>query len=130
MKDTSKKETSRQKVTAFLEKYQLGEEFLDIEVSRRDLVKLSRCLDCWKMFARAADFHEAEVVAVERDGVDEVDRRYKALNKWQQKYSINGTYRALIESLLTIDRTDIVEDICKMQERSICNSTVGKYQYA
>ena len=59
-------------------------------------------------------FKEPEIVAIERDGKDEPDRRVKTLIKWQKLYSMKATLKLLIETLLRIGKFDIVREICQL----------------
>ena len=49
---------------------------------------------------------QAEVYDIEEDHRKAEEKRIGFLEKWKQKMSMKATYRALVESLLDIQRAD------------------------
>ena len=87
---------------------------LDCEVQKQQLLRVSRLLEDWKEFARAAGLTEPEIVAIDRDEQTENGRRFKALHVWHKKSAFLATNRELIRIMLCIDRGDVVHKVCNM----------------
>jgi len=57
---------------------------------------------------------DPEIEAVELDGNNEEERRYKSLQTWKRKFAFKAIYRRLIEAFLECDRADHAEKVCKL----------------
>ena len=95
----------------FAEEYQLS---LSQVLSEHQLFWISRCLDRWEEFARAAEFKESEITAIERDGKDEGDKRVITMIKWKNLHPMTATLEVLFRTLLGIDRREIVMEVCQL----------------
>ena len=94
-----------------LVKYNVQRSLLDSEVRREHLVKVSRLLEDWKEFARAAGLTEPEIVAIDRDEQTENGRRFKALHVWHKKNAFLATNRELIRIILCIDGGAVAQEV-------------------
>ena len=82
------------------------EAWLDREVPYTSFYEISRCLSQWKFLAPKMNISQAEVDDIEEDHRKAEEKRIGFLEKWKQKMSMKATYRALVESLLDIQRAD------------------------
>ena len=113
-------------VDDLFEKHSLQRSLLDCEVQRDHLQRVSRLLEDWKEFARAAGLTEPEIVAVDRDEQNENGRRFKALHVWHKKNAFLATNRELIRIMLGIGG-DVAQKVCVLLKgNGICLAT-GKH---
>ena len=67
----------------------------------------------WKALAPHLGMLDPDVVAIERDGVDENDRRRKLLQRWLQHNGPEATYYKLIEAFIGAKDKNTADEICK-----------------
>ena len=99
-------------IEGLLQKFDLNEQDLKLEIERMHIPEVSRCVTKWKMLGLKLEFNESEVTAIETDIPLEEDRRVKFLEQLKQKRSFNATYGLLLRSLLEIERADDAQNIC------------------
>ncbi len=92
----------------------LKEEFLATEVTKDDMLLLSRILDDWRTFGRTAGLSEADIVAIQNDGVNEEDRRFKTFEAWHNSCVFFAHYHKLFEILFKMTRFDIILKVCNV----------------
>ena len=97
------------------------------EVQRDHLLRVSRLLEDWKEFARAAGLTEPEIVAIDHDEQTESGRRFKALHVWHKKNAFLATNRELIRIMLCIDRGDVAHEVCVLLKEDKRSSISGKF---
>ena len=108
-----------------LKKHNIQRTLLSCEVQREHLVIVSRLLEEWKEFARAAGLTEPEIVAIDRDEQTENGRRFKALHLWHKKNAFLATNGELIRILLCIGG-EIAQKVCLILKGNQRSSTLGK----
>ena len=116
--------TSSSTLDDLIKRHNLQRSLLDHEVSREQILEVSKLLEDWKKFARDAGLSEPTVVEIERGEFDESGRRYKALHVWHQKNAFLATASELLSILLRIDRADIAEKVSGILKED--NSSIGK----
>ena len=67
----------------------------------------------WKALAPYFGMSGADIVAIERDGVNEEDRRRKLLQKWLERNGHNGTYYKLVEAFIGAEDKNTADEICR-----------------
>ena len=91
------------------------------------MLRVSRLLEDWKEFARAAGLTEPEIVAIDRDEQTENGRRFKALHVWHKKNAYLATNRELIRIMLCINGGDVAQKACMILKGDERSATPGKY---
>ena len=81
------------------------------ECSDEHLRKISRFLHSWETLVPHLGLDVADEEEIKRNETEE-KRRLVSLRKWKQKFAFNATYKALMEALLKIDRTDSAYEVC------------------
>ena len=99
-------------IEGLLQKFDLNQKDLELEIERKHFLEISRCLTKWKILGLKLEFSESEVTAIETDIPLEEDRRLKFLEQLKQKRSFNATYGLLLGSLLEIERADDAQTLC------------------
>lgn len=100
--------------------------WLDREVARTSFYDISKCLSQWRLLAHRVNISPAEVEAIESDHQGAEMQRIGFLGKWKQKMSIRATYRALIASLLSIERAEDARCVCQVLKGKGLNLVVIK----
>ena len=67
-------------------------------------------LDRWEMLAKSLRIPNSEIESIKDKGGLEL-QRIKMLECWKQRCGSKATYKAMIEALLQINRTDVAESI-------------------
>ena len=88
-------------------------ELLDKRVSDEHIRAVSRFLQ-WRKVAPYLMLDDPEIEAVELDGNNEEERRYKSLQTWKRKFAFKAVYKRLIEALLECGRADHAEKVFKL----------------
>ena len=100
-------------VVALLQKFNLKDSDLDLEIARGQFMEVSHCLTEWKLLAlNLPEFEDCEIDDIESDNKSEEGKRLSFLKKLKQKLSINVTYRLLVNKLLTIGRAEDARRLC------------------
>ena len=74
-------------------------------------------LDRWEMLAKSLKIPNSEIESIGDKGTAEL-QRIKLLECWKHRCGSKATYKAMIEALLQINRTDLAETIIDMIMRS------------
>ena len=96
-----------------VKQFSISVELLDTTVSDKHIDEVSRFLE-WKRVAPYLKLDDSEVDKVNSDGKDELERRFKTLQKWKRKFSFKATYKSLIQALLDSGRAKHAEKVCKL----------------
>ena len=67
----------------------------------------------WKALAPHLGMSDAHVVAIERDGVDENDKRRKLLQRWLCHNGPDATYYKLVEAFIGAEDKNTADEICR-----------------
>ena len=101
-------------VQNLLQHYELKIEYTKQKCSENFLTsKVAAKIVDWKALAPHLGMSDADVVAIQRDGVDEDDRRRKLLQRWLQRNGREATYYKLIEAFIDAENRHIADEICK-----------------
>ena len=84
--------------------------------TRQHLQDIALFLESWRTVARHLGLSNVEVDEVERDGVDEKEKRLKILELWKAKFAFKANYRTLIETLLKYEQAYQAEQVCHLLE--------------
>ena len=93
--------------------FSISVRLLDKRVGDEHLRKVSKFLP-WKRIAPYLELKDFEVEAVDLEGNNEQEKRYKFLQTWKSKFAFKATYKRLIEALLECGRADHAEEVCKL----------------
>ena len=88
-------------------------ELLDNKITDEHIREVSRFLQ-WRRVAPYLKLNDSEIEAVDLDGNNEEEKRYKSLLTWKRKFAFRAIYRSLIEALLECGRADHAEEVCKL----------------
>jgi len=97
----------------FAKHFSVSEKLMDTTVSDEHTRQVSRFLP-WRAVAHYLELDDPEVEAVDFDGKNEEDKRFKLLQVWKRKFAFKATYKRLIEALLESGRADHAEKVCKL----------------
>ena len=92
----------------------IEEACLNAEVTPECFHDISRYLSQWKLLALKLKLSSADIEDIERDNKKAEEQRVSFLGKWKQKRSYKATYKALVESLLSIQRVDDARGVCRV----------------
>ena len=90
----------------------IKEACLNAEVTPECFHDISRYLSRWKLLAPKLKLSSADIEDIEKDNRKAEEQRVSFLDKWKQKRSYEATYRALVESLLSIQRMEDARGVC------------------
>ena len=92
---------------------------MEQEFSDSHVMEFASKLGRWEMLAKSLKIPDSEIEAI-KDGRELELQRIKLLEYWKQRCGSKATYRAMIEALLQINRTDLAERIrdCRFSEIS------------
>ena len=90
----------------------IEEACLNAEVTPECFHDISRYLSKWKLLAPKLKLSSADIEDIEKDNRKAEEQRVSFLDKWKQKRSYEATYRALVESLLSIQRVEDARGVC------------------
>lgn len=103
-----------------MEKYNLSQDQLDVEVSDEHLREMSGIIDDPEIVGFQLGLTEPEMTAINRDAGTQERQRVYMLRKWKQKRSWRATYRELIEALLKSSRAEQARSVCELLSSSTC----------
>ena len=86
--------------------------FLGEEVTSEYYHQLSPYLSQWKNVAPKLRFTDDEVESIDDDNTKAEAKRVSFLKTWKQKFAMKATYKALIQSLLNIERVEDARGVC------------------
>ena len=82
------------------------------EVTSEYYHQLSPHLSQWKNVAPKLRFTDDEVESIDNDNTKAEAKRVSFLKTWKQKFAMKATYKALIQSLLNIERVEDARGVC------------------
>ena len=85
---------------------------LGVEVTSEYYHQLSPHLSQWKNAAPKLRFTDDEVESIDNDNTKAEAKRVSFLKTWKQKFAMKATYKALIQSLLNIERVEDARGVC------------------
>ena len=88
-------------------------EYVHEKFSQGLLAQVAGKIVCWKKLAPHLGMSQSDIVAIERDGVDEDDKRRKLLQRWLQRNGRKATNYKLIEAFVGADDKDAADEVCK-----------------
>ena len=93
-----------------LARYNVNSSLMEQAVSDNHLMRLATSVDSCEMLATSMGIPDAQIRAIMSQG-DVGMQRIRLLNCWKQRCGSMATYKALVEALLQIERTDLVENV-------------------
>lgn len=105
---------SRVTLDELLKKVGIVPSQLDEPCTRQHLQDIALFLESWRTVARHLGLSNVKVDEVERDGVNEKEKRLKILESWKAKFAFKANYRMLIETLLKCEEADQAEQVCHL----------------
>lgn len=93
-----------------LRQWEIGNTAMEQEFDDNHLMDFASKLDRWEMLAKSLRVPNSEIETIKDEGGVQL-QRIKFLECWKQRCGSRATYRAMIEALLQINRTDLAESI-------------------
>lgn len=100
---------------SLIEQYQLSEEDCNSVISTEHLEKISdgHCLR-WRLLPPFLGVEGSTIDIIERDFVEEKEKRHAFFFQWRQMKESEATYKTLISALLGNRSTEDAHSLCKM----------------
>lgn len=89
---------------------------LDEPCTNQHLQDIALFLKSWRTVAHHLELSNVKVDEVERDGVNEKEKKVKILESWKAKFAFKANYRMLIEALLKCEEAYQAEQVCHLLE--------------
>ena len=100
--------------TELVKKYKLTEKELGRECSKDHSLDIGEFISWKDVGPRLAEVDNEDVVAIDKDGRDEADKRRLLINMWKKRNGSNATYDAMITAMLKARTRSEAERVCKM----------------
>ena len=95
--------------------FELNNDIIEKEVSDEDLLKISSQLENWRQVAAHLGLSQADIETIElRARSDEELMTLYMLQEWKRKKTLKGTYRVLLETLTSCERSESAIQVCKL----------------
>lgn len=107
---------SRVTLDELLKKVGIVPSQLDEPCTDQHLQDIALFLKSWRTVARHLGLSNAKVEEVERDGMNEKEKKLKILESWKAKFAFKANYRMLIEILLKCEEAYQAEQVCHLLE--------------
>ena len=94
-----------------IKKTRVSPEYIEREISDehvRDFAKYCTSYEEIAPYLKLSD----EIIDAIKDKSSVELRRRETLKRWKRKYSIEATYRVLLEALIQIDKASLANEIC------------------
>ena len=98
-----------------LAQYNVDSSLMEQTFSDDHLMEFGLQLEKWEKLALSLKFPDPEFETVKNSGDIEM-QRHKLLKCWKQRCGSMATYKALVEALLWISRTDLAEKVVALQK--------------
>lgn len=108
-----------------LSKFHLSQDLPDKGVNEEHLRAVSVIIDDHEVMGPELGLTAQEMIAIDRDARTHELKKQMMLSKWKQKFSMNATYRILIEALLQRNRADYAGQVCELLAQSKCSWSCG-----
>ena len=96
--------------TQLLTQWKINSGVMEMEFDDNHFVDFASKLDKWEMLAKSLKIPNSEIESIKNEGGMQL-QRIKMLESWKQRCGSKATYRAMIEALLQINRTDLAESV-------------------
>ena len=93
-----------------LTQWKIDSTILEQVFNDNHFINFASKLDRWEMLAKSLRIPNSEIESIKDKGGLEL-QRIKMLECWKQRCGSKATYKAMIEALLQINRTDVAESI-------------------
>ena len=94
-------------------------EELDESISDDHLLEIASFLTSWRTVTRYSGLSVIDANDVEQKGINEQEKRQKALQKWKEKSVSKPTYRRLVEVLLSLAMADVAKKVCRLLKGTV-----------
>lgn len=91
-------------------RWKIDSSIMKQEFSGSHIMDLASKIDKWELLAKSLEIPNPEIERIKNEPGLEL-QRIKLLESWKQRCGSKATYKAMVEALLRIDRTDLAEKI-------------------
>ncbi|ORU90322.1 MAG: hypothetical protein A6F71_04975 [Cycloclasticus sp. symbiont of Poecilosclerida sp. M] len=121
------------KLSSLLANYGLTKRDISKKISAKYILAISRS-SCTKWRSLPAYLEMDTIVAKDIDrfgsALDEIEKREKFLNEWQEQKGDEATYKSLICALLELECRQDAEFVCKQLTKDAASTTPTPTQHA
>ena len=112
-----------------MDRYRVNTVQLDREIPDNEVPVIAAYFDSLELYSQAMGLSAADQSTVKTSLVqyDAQSAMAKCLSIWKQKNSFKATFRALLELLLRLNRTEVAAQVCQYLTQNV--STVKHFNY-
>ena len=100
--------------TKLLQSYGLTERMLKKKCSEDHMYKIEKFISWREVGRHLPNISRHDLRGIDHSGHDDEDKRYRLLDKWEEKNGDDATYDVMITAMLKAEKKDQATEVCKL----------------